>query len=110
MISYIKFCSAVALSLIFSTFIYFYTFFQREVILNTGKGLPYITTLFVDLNSYIFCIPAVVIVSGFFLLKKDIKWLELYWHLWFSFFMLLSLLCFIAWALPNMNCFSAVKF
>ena len=110
MISYIKYFSAVSISVIFSTFIFAYTFFQREAILNTGKALPHITTLFVDLNSYIFCIPAVVLVSGFFLLKKDIKWLELYWHLWFSFFMLLFLLCFVSWELPKMDSHFTAKF
>lgn len=102
MVNYIKYFSAVSISLINATFISFYCYIKANNLHYEGNSLPYFTQILFKLNSFIYLIPLVVAIIGFSLLKKDSKWLELYWHLSLILSLLFLLLCIISCEIPTM--------
>ena len=102
MINYIKFLSAVSINIISTSFTYCYVNIKFNNFEYQEKLLPYILKLFVSLNPFIFIMPLAIILIGLYLLKKELKFMEAYWHLCIVISFLIPLLCIISWEIPYM--------
>ncbi len=100
MIAVVKYFSAVSISLINAAFYSLYCYFKLNNFKYQGFKLPYITEIILELRTFIFIIPFLVAIIGSLLLKKDSKWLEIYWHVSLIINLTLFFLCIIACELP----------
>lgn len=102
MINYIKYLSAVSINFLAVLFINVFAHVKFTNAQYQMMKFPTGFQFFVDIGGYIFILPLALLVIGFFLLKKEIKWLELYWHLCVILSLFLTLICIISYELANM--------